>query len=545
VPQARYFTSATILAKPFGHDFHVVDDGDYIIFALWEHNFWNGEPGWCTAGNARAHYIAMVHPDTNTTTPGGITKLGLGSYLEPLAWVKMVGTALSPFGDPGGGFTLAHEAAHNYNGDPSFGSRWKHVNCGLPAGGDFNPAWPYVDTLRIANDGPATGWGFDYYTREVIEPTEARDFMSYCSPKWISAYNRTGLFGVLSSPSAPVPAARPLPAALQGNDLLVVLGTIAAEPANSLMYGYRLAPEALTPKQSDMVARAYLTAPAGDPVYVLELLDGEDKLLASQPFTPTVAEELGVGLGAWAEPQGSETEILSYLVSIPYDPNAAAARITQDGLEISRLEISANAPTVNITSPANNATITDTLTLGWTAGDADGDDLRFNVLYSPDNGQNWLALATGYTSTTLVLTDTAEMLAGDPAAGLIRVVASDGVHTGDDQISGLTVANHPPQVTILNPAAGQRFSVGDSVVVAGQALDADDGPLGPDYMQWTLDGEVVNLAEIGGGLDFVLGDLPRGPHTLKLEAVDNAGAHAEVEIVFYIGDEVYLPIIGR
>jgi hypothetical protein len=340
-----------------------------------------------------------------------------------------------------------------------------------------------------------------------------------------------------------VPAARPLPAALTGNDLLVVLGTLAAEPADSLMYGYRLAPDTLTAKQANMIAQAHASAPSGDPVYALELLDGDDNLLASQPFTPAVAEEHGVG--GLAEPQGSETQILSYLVSIPYNPNAAAARITQDGLEISRLEISLNAPTVNLTSPQGGATITDTLTLSWTANDLDGDDLRFNVLYSPDNGQNWLALTTGYTATTLILTDTAELISGDPAAGLIRVVASDGVHTGDDTLAGLTVVNHPPQVTILSPATGQRFTVGDSVAVSGEVLDADEGPLGPDHMQWTLDGEVVNLAEIGGGLDFVLSDLPRGPHTLKLEAVDNADAHAEVEIVFYIGYEAYLPFVGR
>jgi len=543
--QARYFTSGTLLRKPFGDAFHVVDDGDFIIFALWEHNFWNGEPDWCVEGGARAHYVAMVHPDTNTST-ATTTKLGKGSYTEPLSWVKMVGTSLSEFGAPGGGFTLAHEAAHNYNG---LGNRWKHVNCGLPEGGGFNPGWPYADTFRIANDGPATGWGFDRFTREVIEPTEGRDFMSYCSPKWVSAYTWTGLFNALNTPSTLSTASRlaarsPLPAAIQqSQETLVVLGAIASQPTNTFMFGYRLGSDTLTAKQRDLLARAQDAVQDTDS-HVLELLDGDGNVLASQPFTTSVAVDNHTGLSQ-SDPEESASH--SYLVSIPFHRDTAAVRVTVDGGEVSRLAVSANAPTVEIISPTRGAFVGDSLTLAWTADDPDGDDLRYNILYSPDAGESWLALATGHTATSLTLTDTSELVAGEPAAGRLRVVASDGVHTGDDTVADLTVQNHPPQLTIHSPAAGEAFALGESVVVRAEALDPDDGPLGPERIQWSLDGAMIDVEALGGNaLDIVLADLPPGTHSVQLEAEDADGAKVTGKRTFVVGKpQIHMPFAWR
>ena len=68
--------------------------------------------------------------------------------------------------------TFVHELGHIY--------RRPHAPCG--GAGAPDASYPYPD----AGLG---SWGFDLQTRELFDPTTHLDFMSYCSPDWISDYN--------------------------------------------------------------------------------------------------------------------------------------------------------------------------------------------------------------------------------------------------------------------------------------------------------------------------------------------------------------------
>jgi hypothetical protein len=68
--------------------------------------------------------------------------------------------------------TMAHELGHAH-GLP-------HAPCGGVSGAD--PSFPY-------SGGQLGSWGYDERTDTMVEPTKGRDFMSYCSPEWISDYN--------------------------------------------------------------------------------------------------------------------------------------------------------------------------------------------------------------------------------------------------------------------------------------------------------------------------------------------------------------------
>jgi hypothetical protein len=68
--------------------------------------------------------------------------------------------------------TFVHELGHIY--------RRPHAPCG--GAGAPDESYPY----------PSAGlgsWGYDVQTHELFEPTTHLDFMSYCSPDWISDYN--------------------------------------------------------------------------------------------------------------------------------------------------------------------------------------------------------------------------------------------------------------------------------------------------------------------------------------------------------------------
>ena len=317
-PQIRWFYSNTVLGKPFGGQFHMPDDGDWIILALFENNFWNGEPGWCTGGGARAHYIAMIHPDTNTTK-GSTTKLGLGSYTEPLAWVKMVPTGSQSFDTPGGGDTLAHEASHNYNG---LGNRWKHVNCGLPSA-DFNPGYPYP-TSQIGTIGPDTYWGFDTLSRTPIRPQDARDYMTYCGPKWISDYNWRGVYnflnnGSLTANQPDLSLAQALPELADAPETLVLIGSVSDDPARTIASGYRLQTSDLSASQIQKLAYSMNAQTQGQVLdYALELVDANNNLLYTQAYTVTLSD--GFNLPLQSEPasssqqSGPESAVLNYML---------------------------------------------------------------------------------------------------------------------------------------------------------------------------------------------------------------------------------------
>lgn len=68
--------------------------------------------------------------------------------------------------------TFVHELGHIY--------RRPHAPCGGAAGPD--EGYPYPE-------GGLGSWGYDVKTKELFDPAEHVDFMSYCSPDWISDYN--------------------------------------------------------------------------------------------------------------------------------------------------------------------------------------------------------------------------------------------------------------------------------------------------------------------------------------------------------------------
>jgi hypothetical protein len=68
--------------------------------------------------------------------------------------------------------TFVHELGHIY--------RRPHAPCGGAAGAE--ETYPYPEAALGS-------WGYDIKTKELFDPGTHVDFMSYCSPEWISDYN--------------------------------------------------------------------------------------------------------------------------------------------------------------------------------------------------------------------------------------------------------------------------------------------------------------------------------------------------------------------
>lgn len=89
-------------------------------------------------------------------------------------------------------YTMAHEVGHAH-GRP-------HAPCGGAAGPD--PSFPYAD-------GSIGTWAFAPGSQKLVDPSAAKDLMSYCQPKWISDYNYRKLYERLTYVNAVAATATP------------------------------------------------------------------------------------------------------------------------------------------------------------------------------------------------------------------------------------------------------------------------------------------------------------------------------------------------
>lgn len=150
------------------------------------------------------------------------------------------------------------------------------------------------------------------------------------------------------------------------------------------------------------------------------------------------------------------------------------------------------------------------------------------------------------------------------------MTASDSFNTGSDVSNGpFIVPNHPPQITIISPAANNLFTASQAVIFASQTLDLDGDPIAESTIKWrsSLDGVDPNplnsrvtiatsIVRIGGPLvadyqfqNSFASSIPGAPALTNL-GVGNAFVRESVEgldrtvLRFPQGNGLSLPSLG-
>jgi len=409
------------------------------------------------------------------------------------------------YGDWYGG----HELGHAYG-------RYHAECCGAKGGSPY----PYPNCIIGGPVGDTDRfYGWDIELQQVYPPTWT-EIMSYCDEQWISDFTYNGLREQLIAEAAETASLANVRSAT--GEYLAVFGQInLVELTAELGTLYRLqdfpAPEAPTPNED----------------WSLVLLDGEGEALATYPFTPK--NDSGPG--------DEEYTTASIIETVLWVEGTARIAVQYQGTEVAARDVSAGQPSVEVIYPNGGEALDgDTVTVTWEASDPDEGPLVYALLYSPDGGSSWQTLAVS-------LTDTEHTVSLDELPGsdeaLFRVIASDGVNTGQDESDGaFQVIRKAPQAWITSPGGGTRFTPGQQVMLVGEGYDTEDGLLPDEGLRWSSD---VN-GELGTGKELSITGLDTGWHVITLEAVDSDEQSASDTAGIYVGTQpymVYLPIVMK
>ncbi len=386
----------------------------------------------------------------------------------------------------------AHEIGHSLGrGHPSQGNM-----CGHSAS---DGSFPYTNAA-IGNSGIHRGFDVgdsglnSVLTPQVLSPTTWRDFMSYCFPQWISDYTYNAIYNAIPTEAEPTPT-RPV-----GGDVITVDGFIVPSSNTAILFRSRR-----------IIGVPTVPVPGA---YDIRLLDSGGTPLATYAFTPTAIEE-------------SNGDLLSIAETVPYVSGTRALQIVQGATVLEEIDISTNVPVVSsvLASPTG---------VTWSASDADGDILTYDLYYSRDNGASFSMIQMNLPTASATVDST---VLGGSATAMFRVVANDGFNEGIGDSNGVSIPANPPLITVLEPAHGERGQFGQTFTFRAEIFDWQDGSLPNGTIEWR---DQTNFL-IGTGYEFATSDLLIGENLITVTATNSAGASASVTFTIYISDDFDFP----
>jgi hypothetical protein len=359
-------------------------------------------------------------------------------------------------------------------------------------------------------------------TGAVQDPATMGDYMSYCSPKWVSPYTYLAMltkFPVVSPAMALLSQQREKEPGDLENLLL-------KEPHLFLKFRiYRsgevvVAPSFLYPSVS--IERKGKWTPYG-----IELRDRDDHVLISRRvWNLNRHKNLD---SAW----------LDFTKQLPFPEQTAYIVFTCgeaggcEQKELYRLEVPPDAPQVKITAPQDVSELKGKVKVSWEvsgskpSGQETPENQQYTSLirYSHDGGQNWEVVAPRTNDRQLVV-DLDQQPGGDQC--LFQVLVTSGIRTGMAVSTPFRVPRKPMRVYITPPAGSQVIERGQPVTLTGIAFSPDTGSLDPNSLEWVSDLQGV----LGSGSQLSLNRLRTGKHTITLRAraADDTTAEGSVQI---------------
>jgi hypothetical protein len=347
-------------------------------------------------------------------------------------------------------------------------------------------------------------WRLDHGYYDVMGAAN----LNWPIPETLSSFN--AYFGGLRQTQTAV-----APAAATQQGWVYLGGMLRADPEHD---GHYLL-EPSTIRVMDVTGRAvenpYYEPYAGQPVtwYYLEYFNAKDELVSYNGFGVYANAIHGLPLDSyygWCPFDGVREEAVRLQLRRVETNEIVYARQRAASLDTPILE------------PASGSTLGETITIRWAA---DSQPLTRFASFSSDSGATWQAGVWVEGDSVTLATDF--LPSGVPI--LLRTWTSDGFFNAEQQVTGLTVANRAPSVTILSPVADMTAPPGTEWPLKATAYDTEDGLIGGMTWHSSRDGTLDPAASPAGVI------LSPGSHTLAAEVTDGAGATAHATVQVTVG----------
>ena len=411
--------------------------------------------------------------------------------------------------------TLLHEIGHGYG--------FAHTPCGNV--GTPDPNYPTYEPYGMASIGE---FGFDIRDGTIYDPNTARDYMSYCGPRWMSLYQHNRLIQhprlaprwISERSIFDEPVQHPfdlehlwwpdppwLPDEVLDRRMNPVISIVG-----------RVVDTGVVEVQS--VARISV---AGEPRglatrWVAQLVDGSGNAIARAPLM-RVQHHGGCDCGCGgADAAHVDDPPFSFKAYLPNVAPGAALRILSPEKEVWSRPAPARRP--RFVRVEGRLTDRQELALRWQVEAASEVDVW--AQWTNDGGEHWHGLAVGLRGEGAQLPLTG--LPGGPVQ--IRLRAHDGFYTTESGLLNIELPERAPQIAILHPRDGQTLRAGNPFQVAGSAVDSAGYPLPGEQLRWLLDGRAI-----GHGRELWLAEMHEGRHELVLEVGWSRGK-ARVNVTF-------------
>jgi hypothetical protein len=458
--------------------------------------------------------------------------------LQSLSW--LLGVNVGRSANQLYGWLPANAYSGNGLSDPTWGGGNSHVAFGNDTPDKYRRTLAHEIGHNIAfchNNRFIDTIGFDVFLSHTVKGTSFRDFMWPARREdeaWIDTINYNRLFSRLA-PGATFP-----PGVTSCQTLSSVAETAPLQQTSTLTGTHEFVfisgsvnpagtQGTLNPLYRDVREAADLPASAGAQ-YCVVLLNTGSEVLDQHCFEPN-----------FMNGDGESVALASFGFPLLWNPATARVELRNGATVLAARNVSPNAPVVHLTTPNGGQSFgaNTNINITWTASDADQDALTYSVLYSPNGGAAWVPVADGLTTTSYSLP--AAVVAGSPNA-IIRVVASDGTNTGQDQSdAAFTVSKKPPQLYITNPVTGTSVLPGTAVPLEGLGIDLEDGNLADADLQWSSNKDGV----LGSGSSLIVPSLSPGLHTLTLTGKDSDNNVVVARTQIFVGYRTHIPIVDR
>lgn len=372
----------------------------------------------------------------------------------------------------------AHEIGHALG--------WGHTPCRNPAD-DIDGGYPAYRGLpqgSIGEYGMKIGF-------ELVPPATTFDFMSYCTPRWVSPYTYEGLYRAIKD--------------RHWTSLRADTGS--AEFLYVAMRVHRGAPHQVEICHAFSIMRSS-PVPGDESDVTVELLGDDGVFIGSQRCGPPPSAD--------QRPPFDDVN-----VTMPWLRETRAVRVVRGDNVLATFAVAPEPPAIRITGFTRQG---DSARLAWEGSAADVvPPLRYGIRYTHDEGASWRALRVDMTESSCEIG--LDSLPGGERCRF-QVVASAGFRTSVVDTDAFPLSVRPRRPILLEPIAESTHQTGRAIVLRGTGYSPDFATNANDEIVWSS----ASLGTLGIGAATATFALPVGRHRITMTVSDGLGGKAQADV---------------